>query len=532
VQLALQANSSGPDVRSGWSSSAGRVNKLLLAAVAVTGAATIAVNPTAQTVAADVQHKAAAAIEQRAVRLTSGIGDVVSDYESVFNQAGANLQTLAGEAQVALPALVQSLGADLSGIATGVQTGANPQTVAAAVAALPGLLQSIGAGVPGYGSLIGTGLSGAATSLQNALNGGWYGGDDGFVFGLFGGTVTANGVTESGSTLQEIIGALQQGNAFNAFSYGEEWALEVIDHTLKPLLSPFLNTAKVGATPSATIPGEILQALTNAAATLPTPIPAELLQSLTNVTATFLSYPQLKALGDAILAPALSVGFGLIGGLSTIAADASSGNLAQALTDVLKTPADLAGDLLNGYVFPNATTNPTGLPFTGLLNAGSLIEDVLSTWPKELAAALTLTPVTTTATTTTAAATTTTTAAATTTASTLAAKDVTAKTADATSATAADATDDTSTAKDTKTRHRFGPRSAATAGSADSSARSTDANASTRHRAAGHGDAGSSSSAHSKDAGSASSASRGDRTHDGDGHGGAGHSRGAHSGAS
>jgi hypothetical protein len=190
------------------------------------------------------------------VRLTSGVSDILGGYEGVVSQAGTNLQNLAGEAQVALPALLRVIGTDLSGAATGLQAGANLQTLVSAAGALPALLQAIGTELPGYGDLIGTGLSGAATSLQNALVGGWFGGDDGFVFGLLGGTVTHDGVTESGSTLQEIICALAQGNTFDAFGYAEEWALEVVDHTLKPLLSPILNTAKVGATPTPTIPGE------------------------------------------------------------------------------------------------------------------------------------------------------------------------------------------------------------------------------------------------------------------------------------
>jgi hypothetical protein len=163
----------------------------------VAGAAAIAVNPLMPTVATNAPHNVAAEIQQPAVRLTSGVGDVLGAYEGVISQAGANLQTLGSEAGTALPGLVRAIGANLSG----------------------------------YADLINTGLTGAGTGVQNAVYGGWYGGDDGYVFGLFGGTVTHNGITESGSTLQEIFGALQQGNVFNAFSYYEEWTLEAIDHT-------------------------------------------------------------------------------------------------------------------------------------------------------------------------------------------------------------------------------------------------------------------------------------------------------------
>jgi hypothetical protein len=334
VQRALHAKSAGHDFRSGSSASATRVSKFLIAGVAAAGAAAIAVNPLAPTVSADVPHNVAADVQHPAVRLTSAIGDVLGAYEGVISQANANLQTLGGEAGDAIPGLVRAIGANLSG----------------------------------YADLINTGLTGAGTGVHNALYGGWYGGDDGYVFGLFGGSVTHLGVTQSGSTLQEIFGALQQGNIFNAFSYYEEWTLEAIDHTLKPLLSPILNTAKAGATPTATIPGEILQ-------------------TLTNVANLIFTYGNLKSVGDAMLSPALSVTFGLVDDLTKIGADVSSANIGAALTDVLKAPADLAGDLLNGYVY-QGTYNPTGVPFTGLLNSGSLLQSVLQTWPNLLAKAL------------------------------------------------------------------------------------------------------------------------------------------------
>lgn len=383
MQLALRPNSIGQDLQSCQSASASRVSKFLIAGVTVAGAAAIAVNPLAPNM---TTHNVAAEIQARAVRLTSGISDVLGDYQNVFGQAGTNLQTLSGAA-AALPATLQSIGTDLSGLATNAQAGVDLPTLIAAAAAIPGLLQAISAN-SSDANLISTGLSGAETGLQNALDGGWYGGDDGYIFGLFGGSVTHDGVTESGSTLQEVLTALQQGNTFDAFAYSEAWSLETIDHTLKPLLSPILNTAKAGATPTETIPGDILQSLTNLAATSSMPGAADALQALTNLTATFLSYSNLKALGDAVLSPDLSVAFGLVDGLSTVQADASSGNTAQAVTDVLKAPADLAGDLLNGYVLQNAQYNPTGAPFTGLLNKGSLLQDVLQTWPQQFATAV------------------------------------------------------------------------------------------------------------------------------------------------
>ena len=46
-------------------------------------------------------------------------------------------------------------------------------------------------------------------------------------------------------------------------------------------------------------------------------------------------------------------------------------------------PSDLTGDLLNGY--PLAVSGET---FTGLLNTGSILEELLVTWPEQLATAL------------------------------------------------------------------------------------------------------------------------------------------------
>lgn len=306
--------------------------KFLVAGAAIIGAGLIVANPVAPgLVAVDAMTQT----QQRVVQLTSGMGDVVGDYEDVFSQSITNLKALGGGAEVAIP----------------------------------GLLQQMGTNVSGYGGLLSIALSGAQTGLQNAVYGGWYGGDDGFVFGLFGGSVTHAGVTESGSTLRQIMAALGQGNLFSAFGYYDEWALEALDHTMKPVLSPILSTAKVGAPPTPTIPGQMLQ-------------------SLTNVTETFLTYANLKSLSDALLSPEIGVTFGLLADLGKIGGDVSSANIAAALTDVLKLPADLAGDLLNGYVYPSALYNPAGEAFTGLLNNGSLLQQLLVTWPTQLAHAL------------------------------------------------------------------------------------------------------------------------------------------------
>lgn len=332
MQVALRPDSSGHGLRSGRSQSGTQVNRLMAAGVAVIGASLIAVNPLAPNVVSSTEYRA---IEHRAVQLTSGISDVVSDYQDVVSQAVTNLQTLGGEAGVAIP----------------------------------GLLQQIGANLSGTGGLLNTAFSGTESALQSALYSGWYGGDDGFVFGLLGGTLTHNGVTESGSTLQEILTALGQGNFYSAYSFYDTWSLEALQHITKPLLSPILSTSRAGSLPTPTLPGQFLQ-------------------TLTNVAETFLNYNNLQSLTGALLSPQISVTFGFLGDLGNIGTDLSSGNFGGAVTDTLKVPADLLGDLLNGYINPNTVFNPTGKAFTGLLNSGSLLQQLLYTWPNELAAAL------------------------------------------------------------------------------------------------------------------------------------------------
>ncbi|UVO10793.1 hypothetical protein NM962_12165 [Mycobacterium sp. SVM_VP21] len=278
---------------------------------------------------------AGSAVEHLAVRLTSGFDDVTADYQAVFAAASTNLQQLFSDAQAANSALTQELTSTFSG----------------------------------YSDAISNALSGAETGLQNSLDGGWHGGDDGYVFGLFGGTVTdpSTGVSETGSTLQEITAALQQGNAFQAYSYFDEWSLETLDHTLKPLLNPILTVTTHGVTTPSVI--------------------SEELPKLTAIYNEFFTYTNLKHLGDALMAPQIGVAFGFTSDLDTIGTDLSSGNFSQAAIDIFKLPADTLGDLLNGY----AQVNPydgNDHPFTGLLNDGSLLQDLLVTWPQMLATAL------------------------------------------------------------------------------------------------------------------------------------------------
>jgi len=298
-----------------------RANQLLIAGIALAGAGLIVVNPVAPT-QPNVQH--------RAVQLTAGEHDLTQ----VLATAQDNLTTLESEAATANSDLSSAISTELSGFETQISTA----------------------------------LTGAETGLQNSIDGGWFGDDDGFVFGLFGGSVTDpdTGVTETGSTLQEITTALDQGNLLNAFSYFDTWSLETVDHTLFPLLSPLVTEFNddTGVTTLS--------------------IPDQLLQTFTNEYTSFVSYSDLKALLNAVSSPELSVAFGLSADLDGIATDVSSGNIDQALTDIGNLPSDLTGDLLNGWTDPVAGSEA----FTGLLNGGSLLEELLVTLPEQFVTAL------------------------------------------------------------------------------------------------------------------------------------------------
>jgi hypothetical protein len=303
----------------------------MAAGIAVVGATVIAANPLAINVASDVEQR----VEHRAVQLTSGVGEVIADYEDVIAQTGANLQTLGAESGAAFSALFNQVAAN----------------------------QAVTNG------LIDTAVTGTKAALHQSLYGGWYGSDDGYVFGLFEGSLTHDGVTKTGSTLAEIGNALAHGDLYGAYSYYDTWSLEALQHVTKPLLSPILSTAKTGATPTPTIE-------------------VRFLQNLTNVVASFANYHSLQNIFDGVLSPQIGVTYGALADIDKIGGALSTGHFGQAGTDLLEMPADLTNDVLNGYINPNIVTNPTGKPFVGLLNDGSLLQQLLVTWPEQLAKAL------------------------------------------------------------------------------------------------------------------------------------------------
>lgn len=300
------------------------VSRLMIAGVAVAGASLSAMNaPTPS--GPQVQH--------RTVKLAA----TEVDWSTVISDAEANLTELQSEGAKG--------SADLS-------------------TALGNVSES-------FGTQISTALTGFETGIQNSLDGGWYGDDDGYVFGLFGGTVTnpATGISETGSLLQQLSTDFQGGNTLQAFSDFNAWSLETVDHTLNPLLAPIVDeTSDSGVTTYS--------------------IPVELSQVQTNLLETFGDYDELKAALQSVLSPEISAMFALTNDVDTIGTEFAAGDTTQGLSDLNNLSSDVIGALVNGY---DAGTNPfDGAEelFPGLLNDGSLLQSLLLTWPEQFVTAL------------------------------------------------------------------------------------------------------------------------------------------------
>jgi hypothetical protein len=226
-----------------------------------------------------------------------------------------------------------------------------------------------------FSTQITTALTGFETGVNNALFGGWYGGDDGYVYGLFGGEPILGGPTPgiSGSLLDVLShdfanistnpnGSEQLFSDFNAYT------LELLDHTLKPLLAPLLDETSGGVTTYS--------------------IPVELSQIQTNLLEAFGNYNELKDLAQTALSPEISGFFALSTDIDTISAAFTAGDSATALTDLNNLPSDVLNAIINGY---DAGINPVDqMPelFPGLLNAGSFLDELYTTWTEQFITAL------------------------------------------------------------------------------------------------------------------------------------------------
>ncbi|WP_292990132.1 hypothetical protein [Mycobacterium sp.] len=215
-----------------------------------------------------------------------------------------------------------------------------------------------------FGTQIGTALTGFETGINNALFGGWYGGDDGYVFGLFGGEPVLGGpdaVAPTGSLLATLAGDLQDGKLQLLYSDFNAYSLELLDHTLKPLLAPLLDETTKGVTTFS--------------------IPVELSQIQTNLLESFGSYIELKGFAETVLSPEISGFFALSGDLQNIGTELANPDTATlGLSDLNNLGSDVLNAIVNGY---DAGTNPfngAAELFPGLLNAGSFLDELYTTW--------------------------------------------------------------------------------------------------------------------------------------------------------
>jgi hypothetical protein len=300
------------------------LSRLMIAGVAVAGASLFAMG-SADSTAPQVRHAA--------IKLTAG----ELDWSTVISDTEANLADLQTEAAKGSTDLSTALG-NVS---------------------------------EHFGTQITDALTGFESGIQNSLYGGWYGSDDGYVFGLFGGTVTNpdTGISETNSLIGLLSADFQAGNSEQAYSDFNAYTLEVTDHTLRPLLSPLVDeTSDSGVT-------------TNS-------IPVELSQIQTNLLQTFGDYNELRDGLKALLSPEITAQLVLTKDLDTISADFTAGDTTQGMSDLNNLSSDVFGALINGA---DVGTNPVdGSPqfFSGLLGDGSLLQSLLLTWPEQFVTAL------------------------------------------------------------------------------------------------------------------------------------------------
>jgi hypothetical protein len=226
-----------------------------------------------------------------------------------------------------------------------------------------------------FSTQITTALTGFETGVNNALFGGWYGGDDGYVFGLFGGEPILSGPTPgiTGSLLEVLshdisnISTTPNGSE-QLFSDFNAYTLELLDHTLKPLLGPLLDETSGGVTTSS--------------------IPVELSQIQTNLLQAFGDYNELKGLAQTVLSPEISGFFALSTDLDSISNAFTAGDSATALTDLNNLPSDVLNAIVNGYDAGINPVNGAAELFPGLINTGSFLDELYTTWTEQFITAL------------------------------------------------------------------------------------------------------------------------------------------------
>jgi hypothetical protein len=308
-------------------SKAAYASRLMIAGVAVAGAGLFAMN---------VPTTAGPQVEHRAVKLASG----EVDWTTFLSNVDANLASLQTEATTSSTELSTALGNVSDAFSTQISTA----------------------------------LTGFETGVNNALFGGWYGGDDGYVFGIFGGEpVTGADGPETGSLIQVLSNDLANistnpNGSEQLFSDLNDYELELLDHTAKPLLAPLLDETSQGVT-------------TNS-------IPSELSTIQTNLINEFGTYNELKELAQTVLSPEISANFALTADLDNISSAFTAGDSTTALTDLNNLPSDLLNAIVNGY---DAGINPVDGSeelFPGLINAGSFLDELYTTFTEQFITAL------------------------------------------------------------------------------------------------------------------------------------------------
>ncbi|HEX4395521.1 MAG TPA: hypothetical protein VH084_28915 [Mycobacterium sp.] len=305
------------------------VSRLMIAGVAVAGASLFAMNaPT----------PAGPQVQHRDVKLAS---TEEVDWSTFITNVNDNLATLESESTTASGELSTALGNVSDAFSTQISTAA----------------------------------TGFDTGINNALFGGWYGGDDGYVFGLFGGEPVLGGPTPgiTGSLIEKLSTDLSTistnpNGSEQLFSDFNNYSLELLDHTLKPLLSPLLDETSGGATTYS--------------------IPVELSQIQTNLLEAFGNYNELKGLAETVLSPELSGFFALSTDLDNISTASTAGDSATAMSDLNNLSSDVLNAIVNGY---DAGVNPVnGVEnlFPGLINEGSFLNELYTTWTEQFVTAL------------------------------------------------------------------------------------------------------------------------------------------------
>jgi hypothetical protein len=319
VQLALPSDSK-----------AAHVSRLIIAGVAVAGASLFAMNAPTPT-APLVQH--------RDVKLAAG---EEVDWSTFITNVDDNLASLQSESTTASSELSTALG----NVSTNI------------------------------GGDFSTALTGFETGINNALFGGWYGGDDGYVFGLFGGEPVLGGpdaIPPTGSLIEKLSNDISTistnpNGSEQLFSDFNNYSLELLDHTLKPLLAPLLDETSKNVTTLS--------------------IPVELSQIQTNLLEAFGDYNELKDLAQTVLSPEISGFFALTADLDNISSAFTANDSATALSDLNNLPSDVLNAVVNGY---DAGINPVDqMPdiFPGLLNDGSFLSELYTTWTEQFVTAL------------------------------------------------------------------------------------------------------------------------------------------------